>query len=247
MPVSLLVDPLHLTAEELAVRGGITQMVHGDVIMNHLVQDCVLQQLFRQVETCVDTQFEVRVPPFAKEPCPMLDKRHLSKERTGIGELDRYRRQRSVEITDVILVKTGLYVIDRGNQRDLRLDIGELEAEDLKGLPLVIFDIFFLFDGFGEGHVNDFSVLESDHDRALFLKEGLYRGTAETGSEDTVKSRRRTASLEVSQDGDTRAILGMALLDDLRHRLCSAGDSVLLNEDDSAVFMFATPLSDGRL
>ena len=39
MPVSLLVDPLHLTAEELAVRGGVTQMVHGDVIMNHLVHD----------------------------------------------------------------------------------------------------------------------------------------------------------------------------------------------------------------
>jgi hypothetical protein len=68
----------------------------------------------------------------------MLDKRHLSKERAGIGELDRYRRQRSVEITDVILVKTGLYVINRWTQRDLRLDIGdwileigELEAEDL--------------------------------------------------------------------------------------------------------------------
>ena len=114
MPVSVLVDPLHLTAEELAVRGGITQMVHSDVIMNHLVQDCVLQEIFGQVETCVDTEHEV---PFAKEPCPMLDKRHLSKESTGIGELDRYRRQRSVEITDVILVKTGLYVIDRGNQR----------------------------------------------------------------------------------------------------------------------------------
>lgn len=177
----------------------------------------------------------------------MLDECHFTKESTGIGELDRYRRQRSVEITNVILVKTGLYVINRGNQRDLRLDIGELEAEDLKGLPLVIFDIFFLFDGFGEGHVNDFSVLESNHDRALFLKEGLYRGTAETGSEDTVESRWRTASLEVSKDGDTRAILGMALLDDLRHRLCSAGDSVLLNEDDAAVFMFAAPLPDGRL
>ena len=164
MPVSLLVDPLHLTAEELAVRGGVTQMVHGDVIMNHLVQDCVLHEIFGQVITCVDTQFEVRVPPFAKEPCPMLDKRHLSKERTGIGELDRYRRQRSVEITDVILVKTGLYVINRGNQRDLRLDIGELEAEDLEGLPFIVLDIFFLFDGFGEGHVNDFSVLESNHD-----------------------------------------------------------------------------------
>ena len=94
----------------------------------------------------------------------MLDKCHFTKESTGIGELDRYRRQRSVEITDVILVKTGLYVIDRGNQRDLRLDIGELEAEDLEGLPFIVLDIFFLFDGFGEGHVNDFSVLESDHD-----------------------------------------------------------------------------------
>lgn len=99
--------------------------------MNHLVQDRVMQQLFRQVITCVDTQFEVRVPPFAKEPCPMLDECHFTKERAGIGELDRYRRQRSVEITDVILVKTGLYVINRGNQRDLRLEIGELEAEDL--------------------------------------------------------------------------------------------------------------------
>ena len=106
-------------------------MVHGDVIMNHLMENRVMQQLFRQVITCVDTQFEVGVPPFAKEPCPMLDKRHLSKERAGIGELDRYRRQRSVEITDVILVKTGLYVINRWNQRDLRLNIGELEAEDL--------------------------------------------------------------------------------------------------------------------
>lgn len=90
-----------------------------------------MQQLFRQVITRVDTQFEVRVPPFAEKPSPMLDECHLSKESTGIGELDRYRRQRSVEITDVILVKTGLYVINRGNQRDLRLDIGELEAEDL--------------------------------------------------------------------------------------------------------------------
>lgn len=95
------------------------------------MENRVMQQLFRQVITRVDTQFEVRVPPFAEKPCPMLDKRHLSKERAGIGELDRYRRQRSVEITDVILVKTGLYVINRGNQRDLRLDIGELEAEDL--------------------------------------------------------------------------------------------------------------------
>ena len=125
MPVSLLVDPLHLTAEELAVRGGVTQMVHGDVIMNHLMENRILDEFFGKIETRVDPEFEVRVPPFAKEPCPMLDKRHLSKERTGIGELDRYRRQRSVEITDVILVKTGLYVINRGNQRDLRLDIGD--------------------------------------------------------------------------------------------------------------------------
>ena len=95
-------------------------MVHGDVIMNHLMENRVMQQLFRQVITCVDTQFEVRVPPFAKEPCPMLDKCHLSKERAGIGELDRYRRQRSVEITDVILVKTGLYVIDSRDHEDVR-------------------------------------------------------------------------------------------------------------------------------
>lgn len=41
---------------------------------------------------------------------------------------------------------------------------GGLQAEDLEGLPFIVLDIFFLFDGFGEGHVGDFSVLESNHD-----------------------------------------------------------------------------------
>ena len=67
-------------------------MVHSDVIMNHLMENRVLQEIFGQVETRVDTQFEVRVPPFAEKPSPMLDECHLPKERTGITELDRNRR-----------------------------------------------------------------------------------------------------------------------------------------------------------
>ena len=57
---------------------------------------------------------------------------------------------------------------------------GGSQAENLKGLPFIVLDIFFLFDGFGERHVDDFSVLESNHDRALFLEKGLYCGAAET-------------------------------------------------------------------
>ena len=67
-------------------------MVHGDVIMNHLMENRVLQEIFRQVETRVDTEHEVRVPPFAEKPSPMLDECHFTKERTGITELDRNRR-----------------------------------------------------------------------------------------------------------------------------------------------------------
>ena len=67
-------------------------MVHGDVIMNHLMENRVLQEIFGQVETCVDTEHEVRVPPFAEKPSPMLDECHFTKERTGITELDRNRR-----------------------------------------------------------------------------------------------------------------------------------------------------------
>lgn len=56
------------------------------------MENRVMQQLFRQVITRVDTQFEVRVPPFAEKPSPMLDECHFTKERTGITELDRNRR-----------------------------------------------------------------------------------------------------------------------------------------------------------
>lgn len=116
MPVSLFVDPLHLPAEELAVRRGVAQVVDGDIIMNHLVKNRVLDEFFRQVKTGVDTQFEVRVHPFTEEPFTALDEGYFTEKRAGITQFDGYRRQRPIEEKDVILVETRLYVINGGDQ-----------------------------------------------------------------------------------------------------------------------------------
>ena len=114
----------------------------------------------------------------------------------------------------------------------------------MEGLPFVVLDVLFLFDGFGEGDIDHVAVLESDHDGALLLHERLHGCAAETGSEDTVKGAWRTSALEVTKDRDACAVLGMALLNHFRYGLRTARDSMLLNEDDTAVLMFASALSD---
>ena len=47
MTVSFGINPLHLGAEEFAVCRGVTELVDGDVIMDHLMEDRVLDELFR--------------------------------------------------------------------------------------------------------------------------------------------------------------------------------------------------------
>ena len=39
-----------------------------------------------------------------------------------------------------------------------------LEAEDLECLPFIVLDILLLLNGFGERDIDDFAILESDHD-----------------------------------------------------------------------------------
>ena len=116
MTVSLFVNPLHFPAEELAVRGGVTQMVNGDIVMNHLMKDCIPDEFFGKIETRVDPEFEVRIRPFSKEPLPALDESEFAEKSAGVTEFNRNRRQCAVEETDVILVKTGLYIVNGGPQ-----------------------------------------------------------------------------------------------------------------------------------
>lgn len=46
MTIPLGVDALHLPAEEFAVGGGVVELVDGDVIMNHLMEDGILNEFF---------------------------------------------------------------------------------------------------------------------------------------------------------------------------------------------------------
>ena len=68
MAFSFGVDARHFAAEELAVGGGVVELVDGDVIMDHLMEDGVLDELFRQVKTGIDTEDEVLISQGSKEP-----------------------------------------------------------------------------------------------------------------------------------------------------------------------------------
>ena len=121
MSVAFGIYALHLLAEEASVGGGIAEMVDGDVVMNHLMKDGVLQEFFRQIKAGIDTQNEVGVLPIAEEePLPTLDKSQFAEESTGIGEFNGDRRELSAKIACIILVKTGLYVIDSRDHEDVR-------------------------------------------------------------------------------------------------------------------------------
>ena len=114
--VALSVDTLHLLAEETAVGGGVAEAIDGDVIVDHLMEDGILDKIFRQVVAGVDTQGEARERPIAKEPLTMLQEGEFAQESAGVAELDRYRRQRPGKEAGVILVEAGLYVWKRGDQ-----------------------------------------------------------------------------------------------------------------------------------
>ena len=113
MSVAIGIDARHLAAEEPAVRGGVAKLIDRDIIMNHLMENGVLDEVFGQVDASVDTQNEVLVARRAKEPGAMLGKGQFAEERAGMGELDRDRRQGASKETGVELVKAGLYVRDR--------------------------------------------------------------------------------------------------------------------------------------
>ena len=120
MTVAFGIDAMHLAAEELAVGGSVVELVDGDVIMDHLMEDGVLDELFGQVKTGVNAKDEVVIGPRAEEPFAMFDKGEFAKERAGIGQFDRDRRQGTAEKAGVELVKTGLDVINCWDHENVR-------------------------------------------------------------------------------------------------------------------------------
>ena len=126
MTISLGIDTRHLTAEELSMGGSVPKPVDGDIIMNHLMDDGILNEFFGQVNAGIDAKDEVLVAAAlsrrsrAEQPC---GKRRLAacegefaEEALGVREPDGHRRESTAEKTGVVLVKTGLYVRDRRNQ-----------------------------------------------------------------------------------------------------------------------------------
>ena len=73
MSASFFIDSRHFPTKELSVHRGISELVDGNIIVDHLMQDSILDEFFRQVVACVDAEGEVRIGPIAEEPFSMLD------------------------------------------------------------------------------------------------------------------------------------------------------------------------------
>ena len=108
MAVAFGVDTLHFTAEELTMGGGVTELVEGDVVMDHLMKDGIFDEGFWEIDTRVDTEDEIFVAEAAKETLLATDKGDLAEEAFGVGQFDRDRRKGTVKETGIELVKAGL-------------------------------------------------------------------------------------------------------------------------------------------
>ena len=115
MPVAIGIDARHLTAKEPAVRGCVTKLIDRDIIMDHLMEDGVLDEVFGEVDARVDAEDEVLVAKRSKEP-RAAGKSHFAEEGARVREFDRNRWQGRSKETCVELVKAGLYVRDGGGQ-----------------------------------------------------------------------------------------------------------------------------------
>ena len=116
MPVAIGIDARHLAAKEQAVGGGVAKLIDRDIIMDHLMEDGVLDEVFREVDARVDAEDEVLVSGRSEEPRAAAGKCHFAEEGARVREFDRNQRQRRSKETGVELVKAGLYVWDGGGQ-----------------------------------------------------------------------------------------------------------------------------------
>ena len=115
MAVCFGVDPIHFAAEEKTVGGGVAELVESDIIMNHLMEDGVLNEGFREVNTRVDTEHEVLVAVLPEKALFAAGEGEFAEEAFGVGEADGDGRKSPTEETGVEIVKAGLDVGDGGD------------------------------------------------------------------------------------------------------------------------------------
>ena len=108
--VALGVDTRHVLAEEPAVGGGIAKLVDSDEVMDHLMEDGVLDEVFRQINAGIDTQDEIFVAVTGEETLLAASEGHLAEKTLGMREFDGDRRQGIGKETGIVLVEARLYV-----------------------------------------------------------------------------------------------------------------------------------------
>ena len=109
---SLCIDTHHFATEELAVHTRVAPLIDGNIVMNHLMQDSVLDQCLRKINTHIDAEHEVLVPIATEQALFAARKRHFAEKAFRVAEFDWQRRQLAFEIGRVVFIKSRLYVFD---------------------------------------------------------------------------------------------------------------------------------------
>ena len=111
--VAFGVDTRHLAAEELAVNGGIAELVDGDVIMDHLMEDGIFDEGFGEVDAGVDAEDEVFVAVPTEETLLAAGEGKFTEKAFCVGEFNGDRRKGTVEKAVIELVETELDIWNR--------------------------------------------------------------------------------------------------------------------------------------
>ena len=74
------------------MRRSVLQLIDRNVIMNHLMQNRILYQFFRQVNSNIYTQYEIFIFVASEQALPFAYKRHLAQESFCMAEFDGHGR-----------------------------------------------------------------------------------------------------------------------------------------------------------
>lgn len=110
MTAAVRVYTFHHFAENSAVSGSIPQMIVGNIIMYHLVDDNIFQFFFGQIETAADFH-PVRNDGTAQQGTPDLIF-HFAEEGVGLDQRNLHRRQFAFEAQIIEPVESILYKTD---------------------------------------------------------------------------------------------------------------------------------------
>src|SRR5574344_17712 len=101
-----------------------------------------------------------------------------------------------------------------------------------------------MFDCLVEWNINNLVILHTHHNAALLFKQGINSGGAQSAGQNTVLCSRRTATLYVAKNSDTRIILRMLFLYAFSYTNGATRNITFGNNNDTAVFSFAETILD---